>query len=72
VRIILWFVCMSSVSSLLFGQEPKKVAEIVPADRRLDTYAVYSAVLVHPSLREFSTGADISHPDNIESLESRL
>jgi hypothetical protein len=55
VRIILWFVCMSSLSSLLFGQEPKKVAEIVPADRRLDTYAVYSAVLAHPSL---------SHPDN--------
>jgi hypothetical protein len=42
-------------ASLLFGQEPKKVAEIVPADRRLDTYAVYSAVLAHPSL---------SHPDN--------
>jgi hypothetical protein len=52
VCVILWLVYMSS---LLFGQESKKVAEIVPADRRLDTYAVYSAVLAHPSL---------SHPDN--------
>ena len=42
---------------LAFGQEPKKAASTVPADRRVDTYAVYSIVLAHPSL---------SHPDNNE------
>ena len=40
---------------LAFGQEPAKVVPPVPADRRADTYAVYSAVLAHPSL---------SHPDD--------
>jgi hypothetical protein len=39
------------------GQEPGKPAPAVPADRRADTYAVYSAVLAHPRL---------SHPDNNE------
>jgi hypothetical protein len=42
---------------LAVGQEPKKVIPAVPADRRADTYAIYSAVLAHPSL---------SHPDNNE------
>jgi hypothetical protein len=40
-----------------FGQEPGKVVAPVPADRRVDTYAVYSAVLAHPRL---------SHPDDNE------
>jgi hypothetical protein len=42
---------------LAFAQEPKSPAQAVPADRRADTYAVYSAVLAHPKL---------SHPDNNE------
>src|ERR1035437_3651469 len=42
---------------LAFGQAPKKTISPVPADRRVDTYAVYSVVLAHPSL---------SHPDNYE------
>ena len=42
---------------LAFGQEPKTPAPAVPADRRADTSAVYSAILAHPSL---------SHPDNNE------
>ena len=54
MRVILLWVW---VAFLLPGQEPKKAAETVPVDRRADTYAVYSAVLNHPSL---------SHPDNNE------
>ena len=42
---------------LAFGQEPKTPAPAVPADRREDTYAIYSAVLAHPRL---------SHPDSNE------
>jgi hypothetical protein len=42
---------------LAFGQEPGKSVPAVPADRRADTYAVYSAVMAHPRL---------SHPDNNE------
>jgi hypothetical protein len=42
---------------LAFGQESKKEISTIPADRRVDTYAIYSAVLAHPSL---------SHPDNNE------
>jgi hypothetical protein len=37
-----------------FGQEPKTIVSRVPDERRADTYAVYSAVMAHPSL---------SHPD---------
>jgi len=48
---LVWLPC------LLFSQEPKKAASPVPADRRADTYAVYSAIMAHPSL---------SHPDNNE------
>jgi hypothetical protein len=54
MRIVLLWI---SVALLASGQEPKKVAEPVPADRRADTYAVYSAALNHPSL---------SHPDDNE------
>jgi hypothetical protein len=42
---------------LVFGQEPTKAPLPVPADRHLDTYAVYSVVLMHPRL---------SHPDTNE------
>ena len=42
---------------LLACQAPKKTISPVPADRRVDTYAVYSVVLAHPSL---------SHADNNE------
>jgi hypothetical protein len=35
---------------LAYAQETKKVPSPVPADRRAETYAVYSAVLAHPSL----------------------
>jgi hypothetical protein len=40
---------------LALGQEPKNPAPTIPAERRADTYAIYSAALAHPSL---------SHPDN--------
>jgi hypothetical protein len=40
---------------LALGQEPTKSPTAVPADRRADTYAIYSAALAHPNL---------SHPDN--------
>ena len=43
------------ISLLAFAQEPKKDIPTVPADRRAETYAIYSAMLAHPSL---------SHPDN--------
>ena len=40
---------------LVFAQAPEKTAQAIPAERRVDTYAVYSAVLAHPAL---------SHPDD--------
>jgi hypothetical protein len=42
---------------LALGQEPGKSVSAVPADRRADTYAIYSAVMAHPRL---------SHLDNNE------
>jgi hypothetical protein len=47
VRLALLLVWMALPA---FGQEPAKVVSPVPADRRVDTYAAYSAVLAHPSL----------------------
>jgi hypothetical protein len=51
MRLALLLACMPIAVS---GQEPKRALE-VPADRRVDTYAIYSTVLTHPSL---------SHVDN--------
>jgi hypothetical protein len=44
MRILVW------MPLLAFGQEPKKAVSTVPAGRRADTYAVYSAVLAQPGL----------------------
>jgi hypothetical protein len=52
VHVALLLVCVPLV---VLGQGPKKSGEPVPADRRLDTYDIYSAVLDRPSL---------SHSDN--------
>jgi hypothetical protein len=56
MRIVLgahWFVSIS----LVIAQEPKQAALPIPADRRADVYAIYSAVLSPPQL---------SHVDNNE------
>lgn len=45
----------ASARMLAFGQEPPNEVRPVPAERRADVYAVYSAVLLRPSL---------SHPDD--------
>jgi hypothetical protein len=50
-------VFLGFVSAFAFGQEPKKSIPPIPADRRADAYAIYSAVLARPSL---------SHPNENE------
>jgi hypothetical protein len=52
VRLALLFV---SVRLVAFGQDSSRDVRPVPAERRTDVYAVYSAVLLRPSL---------SHPDD--------
>ena len=34
---------------LIFGQAPKKEVPTIPADRRVDVYAIYSIVLAYPA-----------------------
>ena len=56
---------------LAFGQEPKTPAPAVPADRREDTYAIYSAVLAHPRLSHPDEQREVPRPGCVGNLHGK-